>query len=277
MPGWAIALIVVGSVVLVGGIVAGAIALASLTRDVIVAIPQVPVPDDEAPPLVEGDVASPYAVTPMECGGCFGEEYLESTQIDRSELLELGLNKTPQPFSDYAYDADDEAGLFKQGWREAGGAPGECFVTLPSSPISQGPEDEAKSDGSQIWYTGSFTNDGEWSSLGQSVRMFVSDQEAVDYMLDLNDRIAGCTHYTSGEGDTYWEADVTPAPALTLPASVAAVGWVESAPYSRYYSFDVQRGNMVIRTALFTDYGITEKEFRTLVEHVAEQLGAMTP
>jgi hypothetical protein len=59
---------------------------------------------------------------------------------------------------------------------------------------------------------------------------------------------------------------------------VAGIGWVETTDYySRYYSFDLQRGNIVIRTGLGTAEEISELEFRALVEHVAVQLAQITP
>jgi hypothetical protein len=160
----------------------------------------------------------------------------------------------------------------------AKGSPDECFVTFPQAPLSILDQPPVDDDGSLISYTGAWADKDEWSNLAQAVRLFETDEDAVTYMAGLPDVIEGCTHYQSGSGDTYWQADVTPAPALKLPPSVAAIGWVEQGDYyARYYAFDVQRGNIVIRTALSTTDEISELEFRSLVEHVALQLSEIQP
>ena len=252
-PGGIVA-IVVGSLVLLSGIVAGLIALTSVLTEAI--RDNAPVFDSGSAtaggqPLVTGDEASPVAVEPMDCGGCF---------------------------TDNIAHYDSEATYYKNAWNDADGDPDECFVTFPQAPISILEPGLVADDGSVISYTGVFADKDEWSSLAQSVRLFESDQDAVDYMAGLPALISSCTRYSSGEGGDYWRADVTPAPALDLPASVAAIGWVESATYdSRYYSFDLQRGNMVVRTALFTGTEISEVEFRALVEHLAVQLEEIVP
>jgi hypothetical protein len=266
-----------GALLLVGIVVAGAIAATNLVTEAIGG--NVPVFDEALgeDPLVTGDKASPVAVEPMECGGCFGADDLGFTIIETDELQAVGLTTMVEPWTDYTAHFDSEATFFKKSWRDATGDPDECFVTYPAAPIDI-LDDEIVDDGSIIAYTGTYSDDDEWSTLGQSVRLFPSDQDAMDYMAGVAGSIDACTHYRSGERDTYWEADVTPAPALNIPSSVAAIGWVETTElYSRYYSFDLQRGNMVIRTGLGTAEEISELEFRALMEHVALQLANITP
>jgi hypothetical protein len=270
--------IVSGGVLLVGALVVGVIAATNLLtqtfRD------NAPVFDDlvAEDPLVTGEDATPVALEPMECGGCFTDNDFGATIIESGELAAVGLTSTLEPWTDYTSHFDSEATFFTKSWRDAGGDPDECFVTYPGAPISGVESDPIVDDGSIIAYTGTYGDDEQWSTLGQSVRLFADDQDAVDYMAGLSSSIAECTHYQSGERDTFWEADVTPAPALTLPPSVAGIGWVETTDYySRYYSFDLQRGNMVIRTGLGTAEEISELEFRALVEHVAVQLAQITP
>jgi hypothetical protein len=270
--------IVSGAELLVGGVVAGAIAATTFLTETL--RDNVPVFDDYAgeDPLVSGDEASPVAVEPMECGGCFTEIYLESTLIDRKELVAVGLTETLEPWSPNTAHYDSEATWFKNSWHDAKGDPDECFVTYAAAPLSFLEPGVVHDDNSLISYTGSYSDSDEWSLLSQSVRLFEADQEAVDYMAVLSDSIDSCTHYQSGERDTYWQADVTPAPALNLPPSVAGIGWVELTDgYDRFYCVDLQRGNLVLRTGLYTYDEISEAEFRALIEHVAVQLAALAP
>jgi hypothetical protein len=283
-PG-AIVAIVAGSVVLLGGIVVGLVAVTNvLTEAIRDSAPVADGGDDGdnpdsgvTEPLVTGDEASPIAVEPMKCGGCFTEDDLSSTIVDSDELDAFGLS-TLDSFADYTAHYDSEATYYRNAWNDLEGDPDSCFVTFPQAPISILEPGPVVDDDSVISYTGVYADEDEWSSLGQSVRLFENDQDAVDYMGGLPALISACTRYTSGSGAEYWRADVTPAPALDLPPSVAGIGWVEQAEYdSRYYSFDLQRGNMVVRTSVFTGHEISEREFRTLIEHVAVQLAEISP
>ena len=276
--------IVSGAVLLVGGLVVGAVALTSVLAEAL--RENASQFDDDAPlddnaalqPLVTGDEASPVAVEPLDCGGCFTDNDLADTIVDSDELAAVGLTSTLEPFTNYTAHYDSESIWFRNAWKDAEGDPEECFVTFPQAPISILESGGVADDGSIISYTGVYADDEEWSTLGQAVRIFEDDQDAVAYMAGLPALIASCEHYQSGAKETYWEADVTPAPALSLPPSVAGIGWAEVSVFdTRYYSFDLQRGNMVVRTALATGEEISEIEFRSLVEHVAEQLSEIDP
>ena len=87
----------------------------------------------------------------------------------------------------------------------------------------------------------------------------------------------GCEGYEIGDAQTYWTADVSLAPALDLPETVAAAGWVEESPFGRYYVWDLQRANIVVRTTVFTDGLITQEQADTFNETLATTLGLLKP
>ena len=65
-------------------------------------------------------------------------------------------------------------------------------------------------------------------------------------------------------------------PAIEVPDSVAAVGWIQKTQYNeRFYVIDVQRGNLVVRTTGYSTGGFSEVEFRDLVEQQADLLAEL--
>ena len=100
-------------------------------------------------------------------------------------------------------------------------------------------------------------------------------------MVELAELIDGCTFVATGELPNDNHAFISPAPAIAVPDSVAAAGWVRDSefggPFSRNYVFDLQLGNIVVRTRLVTHKEVTEVEFRAFVERFAEQLAAALP
>lgn len=270
--------IITVSLLVLGGAAAGAVSLVTtLTAAAEEPIDMGFLPGAEGDPLVTGDEASPLADEPMDCGGCFSDPYLQSMVIDRSELLALKLTETDYAWDPTPYAYESEATYYANSWHDSAGAPDSCYATFPSAPVAREPEGRVERDGSSIYYLGDYSDEEAWSTLSQSARLFTSDEEAVEFMTTVQSLVGGCSHYASSVSGTSWEADVTPAPALSVPSSVAAVGWVEVAPFSRFYAFDVQRGNLVVRTTLTTADEISELEFRSLVEHVALQLESLTP
>jgi hypothetical protein len=112
--------------------------------------------------------------------------------------------------------------------------------------------------------------------MQQSARVFESTAEASSHMASVAEDIDGCPNYQVGTGADLWSADVTASPAHEVPPSVAAVAWVENGPYYRYYSSDIQRGNVIVRTLIGTSE-IPEQDIRDFMERVAERLDTLKP
>lgn len=234
-------------------------------------------------PLVEGERSTPVAEEPLECAEpCFDGDPAEAAALTDAEADRLGLliDETFIPSSTPHIDSI----VAEREWLVSGATPHSCAFTSPKAPLS------TTTDPSTPWYNeesihynvATFDED-YMSSIEQSVRYFATSAEATAHLATMDSEIDACTAYSIdyfdpndavGEGYTE-EWDVTRAPALDLPASVAAVGWVETGEWDRSYTFDLQRGNVVVRTTLESSVDLSEKQFRALVESMAERVASV--
>jgi hypothetical protein len=280
--------IVAGSLLLVGAIIAGSFALGNLITEAIANTPPVGIDDGSASgpvddivnePLIGGDAASPHAINPTECpDSCFTAAVIGKTIGSDINLSALGVPKLVQPWGEmpsstpqgeYRYAADY--------WTSETGTPDECFVVTYPSPVAVGIAERPGQSMDGVYFTGTNSSDDEYSSLSSAARLFTDTASATAHMEALDSMVAACTHYEMGTGSSYWTADVTSAPQVTIPSNVAASGWVEVSPFGRYYVYDLQRANVVVRSTLFTDGAVTEAEFHDYIESLAVQLGELDP
>jgi hypothetical protein len=113
-----------------------------------------------------------------------------------------------------------------------------------------------------------------YNQLDQVTRLFPDAAAASAHMVALDERIGECPRYVDLIG---LRTDfITRSPAIEVPDSVAAVGWIQKTQYNeRFYVIDVQRGNLVVRTTGYSTGGFSELEFRDLVEQQAELLAEL--
>ncbi|MBA4247179.1 MAG: hypothetical protein C0444_02645 [Microbacterium sp.] len=231
---------------------------------------------NEALPLIEGSRAEPEPVAPDQCEGpCFDPSAISEARLDPQvyddaglSVLYAGAGSEPQAAPSYSFE------IAANGWSIDAGSPDECFVTYPDAPLAyalDAPPAVTTSDAmNAIHIIASRGSADELSTSMHTLRLFPSNDEALEHMRSLQNLVDGCRRYELGES---WNALVTPAPALDLPDSVSAIGWVEVDAFEwRYYSIDLLRGNVVARIRLSTDNGITEQQFRTLVEQAAADM-----
>jgi hypothetical protein len=268
--------IVVGSAALLGGVVAGVIAVASLVGDTVSDLAGAPVTTE--PPMT-GDPGSPQPRELTACADpCFGGGDVRYTIPEKEEFAALGLTETVAPWGTYDVSTvQAEYSYAATAWEDAEAAPQECFVVYAAVPIAIPLSERPDVSPDPIHFTGSRQDAEYYSLMESSVRIFPDTASASAHMVAVDELVAQCSHYDSGAGAGYWSADVTMAPAVDVPSDVAAVGWVEAAPLSRYYSFDVQRANLVIRTTLTTPGDIGETQFRSYIEHLAAKIGDLEP
>lgn len=230
-------------------------------------------------PLIEGEPGSPVAVVPLDCPDrCFTGADVASTILDESAYVKIGLPDDQEPFGTYENTSPQkEFAVTSADWRTREGTPEACFVTYLSTPVARSLGDSPGVTDDTIHFTGGHTNADEYSWLYESVRVFSSGDAAAEHMATLDAMLAECTGYQIGSGEDYWSAKVSRAPALEVPDSVAAVGWVEDSGFARYYSLDVQRGNLVVRVAVTSDGEISEAQFREFAAQVALQLETIEP
>lgn len=273
--GLIIAVVVAVAVLLLGGIIAGILALATVIAGAIEDTPSSVVVDV---PLATGGAGSPVAEDPLECpDSCFTSGVVGDTISSKDEFAAMGVTTNVQAWGAYAdTTARAEYGVIEDIWNEQGASPEECFVTFFDGPVAVALGDKPEGFSDRIFYTGVESDEEAYSQLAHSVRLFEDSELAVAHMADLSTLVSRCSYYESGRGNERYSADVTAFPELELPPSVAAVGWVESSPSYRYYGLDLQRGNVVVRNTLGTfDGQVSEKQFRTYLEHLAQQLAEL--
>jgi hypothetical protein len=269
-----LAAIIGGGLVVLAGIVVGVVAIASALSGLVSDIPS-PFGGRD---LVSGEAGSPLAAEPVECPDvCFGNDISGETIVSEHLLGELGTTDSVESWGDYATSTGvGDYDYMHVDWNRVKGTPDGCFFTYLGSPIAATVDDRPE-DGDFIDYTGSNATPEGISSIDQTVRVFATSDDAVQHMVALDGLLPGCEHYEFGKGDDSWEAEVTPAPALDVPSSVAAVGWRETNGTSRYYVFDLQYSNLVVRSILSTDGEITEEQFRAFIEEYAVELSELSP
>ncbi|MFC5501335.1 hypothetical protein ACFPJ4_03660 [Lysinimonas soli] len=230
-------------------------------------------------PPVAGAPQSPLARDPLNCAAdCFADFIATATVPPPSATRKLGLTDQTDAYGDYASsDAGGEYDSTLDNWTKQQGTPATCFFTYFQSPVAETLGARPRDDVSTIDYTGTYTDSDKVDTLGQSIRMFQNSDQAVAYLAQLAHHVDACDSYRSGTGADRVTTAVTPAPQLErLPASVAAIGWDESWAGGRYYTIDLQRGNLVVRTYLdVEDAAITESRFRDFVSAEAQQLAAL--
>lgn len=271
-PRWVVPVVIAVVILIVGGIGAGVVALANALPRVIESGNELFGPN----PLASGAPQSPIAAEPLECANqCFTEDVVVDTIVAQSRLDELGLTTVSEEWGDYAPStAEWEYPYLEEEWARRGSETDECFFTLPGFALAA-QLGSPPADGDFVEFTGVSTSEDEFSYFTQSVRLFPSSEEAVDHMALLDDLISDCPYYTYDPAVEDWNATVSPAPALTVPSAVAAVGWRETNALGRYYAFDLQYANVVVRTALASPDVISEAQYRAVVEELAAQLAQL--
>ncbi|MDO7881681.1 hypothetical protein [Antiquaquibacter soli] len=231
-------------------------------------------PTPEILPLIEGAPGPAVAIDPLLCpGDCFPADAFGGIGLDSDVYAGLGALEQTEAWGDYADTTPGKEYTYSaRYWNEGEGTPAECFPVYTQVPVATPFDVRPDAPDDVIAYLGYYETSDQYSGLQESGRLFVDSASAETHMTTLQGMIASCTGYEIGSGDSYWTADVTPMPALDVPASVAAVGWVEDSPWGRFYAVDLQRGNLVIRAALYTDGVVGEEGFRQYAEQLAEQL-----
>lgn len=275
-PAWLIP-VIAGAVVLVlgiGALVVGAVVFFTTVSRTAAGNDPVTVAGPPAPPAT-GDPGSPVAADPLDCVGCFTPRDAARLRLAPLVYLDLGLDYDDG--APYSTTVGEELDLSVDGWQDVGGDPAECFFAFPQSPIAHTPDGRtAEGDDDHLHYPSWHFDETETYWLTEGVRLFDDSDAATAYMAGLETAVDGCDTYSLP--DNGWIARLEAAPALDLPASVAAYGWVETGGYNRYYVFDLQRGNLVLRVALGSDgVGPTEAEFRAFAESYADLLGQLEP
>lgn len=274
-PGIVVA-IVGGSILLIGGIIGVAYAAITTVSNIVAesdpfAGGSSDMPPSDNSPLLDGEPGSPVAVSPTDCEtACFDHAVIGDLILTDSVFDTMTLTDHVPWYPSGSTPAYEEWEFSKTGWEESELGPKECFVTWPYAPLDE-PLNAEDVRGDPVDYIGTHSDTEYYNAIDQVTRLFPDDETAAAYMSSLNDAIGECPRFIDSIG---LSTDfVSRSPALEVPDSVAAVGWVQKTQFGdRYYVIDVQRGNLVVRTTGYSTGGYTELEFRDLVEQEAELL-----
>lgn len=233
----------------------------------------------EKEPLLTGEPGPTVAAEPTVCPQqCFTVDDFDLTVLSDDVVATLGTPDLPPEWDDFRNSTAQKEFLYSaSSWESGEGSPAECFPITVYSPIAAPLDGRAESADDPVGFTQGRLSVDQYSSLYESPRLFTDSASAEAHLATFASLVAGCSSYEIGDGASYWTADVTPMPALELPSSVAAVGWVEDSPFGRFYGADLQRGNLVLRITLYTDGAITEGAWREYVVTSAENLASLTP
>lgn len=233
-------------------------------------------------PLVSGEPGSPVAVSPLVCETqCFNNSSVGYMSVSQDGLDELGITDNTEPWG--TFDPTTAGQLFraaKPGWESNDGSPDECFFVPGNSPLAASLASGDPESDDAVHFIGTEDSPDKSSTLDQAVRVFADSASAEAYMAEEADQISQCDVVSIGGPAERYSAEVTPAAALEVPDAVAAIGWVRTGdpgPRWRAYVFDVQYGNLIVRTRLLTDGTNTEQQFRGLVEELAKNVVTTPP
>ena len=285
--------IVAATLGILTGAVAGAVGLASVVADQVGGSSPVEVepapsaePDDIdlRDPVTPDDLAdgAPGPLVPLEpteCPDeCFTADVLEELVPDYRLYLDADLSVVVDVLGDYSpQPVSKDVVLSERLWKDEGGEPDACFFTYLSTPIAVELDAEVRSIDDRTWYLTTRETSDQYGVITTSARIFADTAAASAHLSEVSRLVAGCAEYEVGRAETYWTAELTPAPALDLPPTVAAAGWVEDSPFGRFYVIDLQRGNLVVRTGLYTDGLITQEQSNTFNEKLALVLAELDP
>ena len=283
LRGIAIAGIAIGAVVLVGSVAAAGVALAMTAATVAEEATEATAQQEESSPvrlemLERGEKGSPVALEPLVCPGdvCFDDGAFRRLTPGSGDLREIGLTEQIGAYGEYPTSTEQfEFVNARDWWTEQENTPDDCFVTAFERPVALDREGGTASPEDPIELLAEYGDESGYSYFAQSVQLFPTSADAASHMSRFDTLLSGCTSYFFEDQYGSVKTSVRPAPAIPVAGSVAAIGWTEHSVYGRYYAFDIQRGNVVVRTVLSTDGVVTEADYRRFVETVADELAGL--
>lgn len=227
--------------------------------------------------LTHGDAGEATAVVPLVCdGACFDETSVEAAILEDRVFDQLAsFDQSIDVWGIASHQTTARAAHEDEWatWDDAALTPDTCFPTWSSDPVIE-PRASPPDDDFVASLSDHYVEDG-FDELTQSVRLFSDTATASSYMERLAASIDDCSDY--GDEDGYEVGHVTREPTLHPGDSVAAVGFVDSGDGTRYYVFDLQRGNMVIRSVAYSEGAIDDTRFRQIMMKQAALLEELEP
>lgn len=225
---------------------------------------------EKGEPLVAGGSPTTEARAPLDCESeCLlmnGPLLFSTDFIDHNLIADRSLA--------YPSTVEYEHGSMITSFDDLGGTPAQCSFVYSVSPVTLDTLGaEATTESIQVHEPYSDADGATY--FQQSTRVFSSSADAVTYMQQLETELAACPRYSTDGSLLPAVTSVESAASLSVPDSVANLGWVELGTDARYYAIDLQRGNVVIRSGLTSSGDMTEQEFRDLVSITAQRFAAL--
>lgn len=258
---WALPVVILSVVALVGGLVAAGAAEFQVIVDrasqgdragqadhgsPIGGVPDAPPGSDHVP--TDPPTAAAVACPPT----CFTTAHAGLMAPDGSLLISLGdfffdstVMQAPATASQlYQRDAAQ--------WVSRRLLPDACFLAGSTSPVSLtlGGPDAASNDAVVVLDSG--TDPAGVETLTQSARFFADTTGAETYLASAAQQVATCHLANSGVG---------PAAKLDIPENVQMVAFTAHVGATTIYSIDLQRENVVVRVRLATRGNVSEADF----------------
>jgi hypothetical protein len=270
---WVIPVVIVSIIVVLALLAAAIFIISSFVADRF----GIDTPDQ---PLIAGESGSPDAIDPLVCpDACFTEASIEGLLPSEADLKILGVSEATYPNG--TYDPATAGQLFRSdsaGWETYEGEPDSCFFAPANSPVAGSLESGDPQSTDLIYFLGTHEDLRLLNTLDLAARIFPDTASATAYLEELAHSIEACPGIEIGPPGERYSAEIDPAAAMTVPDSIAAVGWIRTGdpgPRWRAYIMDIQRGNLVVRARLLTNGIIREVEFREFVDSYIAQLAEL--
>ncbi|MGX5682525.1 hypothetical protein [Schumannella luteola] len=230
-------------------------------------------------PFIDGPAQQPDAQSPLGCETpCFTIEAALLMAVTAEEVAPLSIEDERYGVDEFepASVASVAPGIGEK-WLGVGGDAECAFVPANAPFIAVGAD--SQSDDPILWIQ-TWETDDEVMDL--AARSFATTEAATQFMLDLHERVVNCPWQdldipTAGGLDSSL-VQITPQAAIEVPPEVAAVGWTREGtpgPRWRSYTWDLQRGNLVLQVRVLTDGRILEQDVAQYTELLAQRLATL--
>jgi hypothetical protein len=228
--------------------------------------------------IVASLAPQPADAAPTVCSDdCFDGTDIGGTLGSDADFAALGITENLYAWGQLASSTPTaEHRWSSRRWERNAGSPEACYFTNNLSPVALPLAADPGFSDEFIYFTGARTTESNGDRVNQTVRIFTSSAEAEQYLGDLETQIDGCSRVTFDAGPRTGSATVSASAPLEVPGSVATVGWVEAFDSGlRYYAFDLQRGNIVVRMTFLLESDLAESTVRDFTTAIALKLAAL--
>ncbi|MBO9627607.1 MAG: hypothetical protein J7484_14700 [Microbacterium sp.] len=222
-------------------------------------------------PLETGAPGAQFAAEPVVCPGvCLTNTGAHFAALTVATTGRFGMSE--QSMTDGDVPAFTSETAFNDALASWSGNNRQCVFVNTWVPVFVS-YDGALSERATVDLLGQWSDADALSTVTVGTAVFPDSAAAEAHIGRTADAIAGCDFYQVGDPEGgQVDVEVNPAPAVAnLHPTIAAVGWIESGPYDRYYVTELQRGEIVVRVTVQTYGGLTQPDAQLLTGMVANR------